>query len=109
MFKPKVNKLKKKLHHPKLGQPQLKQPHLKTTGGRYFWIWAHDGGRRYVIKGGVTQEEAYERGLRVLQCPFDVVPLDTINVAEASRRLKGMDLDTTCDLQASVKRVRHNI
>ena len=86
----------------------------------YYWIVTQDdAGKDYIVSGGATEDEARQRGMEMLGgLDFDIKRLPTIDMATASRMIKGERLLRTHSLtdasrraghERSIKKIRHRI
>ena len=81
------------------------------TRRNYYWLTATepDTGKPYLIYGGVTEEEARQKGLEVLGgLDFDIRSLPTKNLASASEMIHGRRLDETHNLREASRRIGHD-
>jgi len=76
----------------------------------YYWLTARDEtGKPYLIYGGMTEDEARQKGLEMLGgTDFQIKRLPTRNLARASSLLKGGRLEQTHSLKEAGKRIGHN-
>lgn len=72
----------------------------------YWWVWALENGRYHIWGPFGSDDEAYRRGFEKFTGEFEVVPLDTKDEAEASRRLRARLLNQT-NVDTAFKRFRH--
>jgi len=78
------------------------------VGRNYYWLVCDYEGRRTLIYGGGTEEEARQKGLEMLPgIDFKIEALPTRNMASASRMLKGNRLEQTHSLTKATERLRH--
>ena len=72
----------------------------------YWWVWAEYDGEPHVLGAFHREREAEERGMAKFNCPFEVVELDTKDMAEAKRRLKAIALERTSNLPYAMRPMR---
>jgi len=75
----------------------------------HYWIIANKEGQTVLIYGGLSENEATQKGYQELDCYFEVKPFPTKDIAAASRMLKGEKLHDTQDLSESLRRLKHTI
>jgi len=76
----------------------------------YYWLRATepDSGRPYLIYGGLTEDEARQKGLEMLGgIDFKIDKLRTRNLALASSQVKGGKLERTHSLKKASERLGH--
>lgn len=90
---------------------KTRQGYIQPKNGKriYYWIWADDNGRHMVLGAFATEDEAFSAGINRLKCPFEVVPLGTMEKSKATASLKGRYLlhDEDSDIKSALKRVKH--
>lgn len=74
---------------------------------KYYYIRAYYNGRLIVIGPKSTEEEAYRTGYEKLDCPFDVIELDTKDRKRATAHFKERRLEETGDLGLALRRAKH--
>ena len=76
--------------------------------GYYYWITARDEGKSYLIYGGLSEQEARDKGLEMLGgIDFKIKRLRTRNQQRASAMIKGGKLEETHSLKEAGKRIGH--
>ncbi len=97
-----------KLHHPKI---QHKDGVVdKTTPNRlYYWIWAETDERRIVWGAYKTYQEAQRIAASKLNCPFEIIELNTRDESMASRILRARLLKESGDINSTFERFSHQI
>lgn len=75
----------------------------------YYWLTGYDQeGKRFLIYGGATEDEARRQGLEMLSgMDFQIKALPTRHLPTASRMLKGGILEKSHDLHKATRRLRH--
>ena len=75
-----------------------------------FWVWAMHQGKPVVFKPSyTTEEEASEYGFSKLGSNFEVIPLDTKDVVQATRAIKRIIFERTSSLDTALQRARHKL
>jgi hypothetical protein len=97
-----------KMHHPKI-QHRGDNPDRTTVNRKYFWIWAEGTGRRIVWGAYNTRQEAERIAASKLNCPYEVVELNTRDEGQASRILRARMLGDTGDIDGSFQRFSHKM
>ena len=83
---------------------------IKHTSKRlYYWIVgeSEESGKRMIYGYRNTESEAKQVANRIRNAVCKVVPLDTKDDKEASRRIRAMVLDETQSIDESFKRFKH--
>ena len=76
----------------------------------YYWLVANLEGNTYLVYGGVTEEEARQKGFDTLSgVNFEIRKFPTRDQSSASSMLKGHTLNETRSLKKATKRLRHKI
>lgn len=73
----------------------------------HYWLVTQTSGKTVLIYGGITEKEAYDKGLRKLDGFFEVIALPTRDVAKASQMYKGRRLEAGDGLDQSMERLQH--
>lgn len=84
---------------------------MEISRRKYYWIRATEPGtgKPYLIFGGVTEEQARQKGLEELGgLDFQIVPLPTRNLSAASAFVRGKRLEETHSLRRASQRIGHN-
>ena len=97
-----------KVHHSKI-QHQGSVADKTTPSRTYFWIWAEtENGRRIVWGAYQSYNEAQRVGASKLNCPFEVIELNTRDEGTASRILRARLLnESNGNIEESFKRFSH--
>ena len=76
----------------------------------YWWVWATHEGRPVVFKPPyTTEDEASEYGFSKLGSNFEVIQLNTKDVAQATRAIKRIIFERTSSLDTAMLRARHDL
>lgn len=90
--------------------PMPKSYRMPHIGGDYFYIACKgDKGQMVLLGPYGTEAAAYELGGTRLNTSFKVIPFDTRDRDEATRRFKHMILHETSDLAYALRRMSHQI
>lgn len=81
----------------------------EPRGRTFYWIVAYDQGKTIVLAGDYDQATAERKGYEQLDCQFELVGLDTVDITRASRILKARKLAETHDLRESLERMKHQV
>ena len=76
----------------------------------YFWVVARDAetGKRYLVVGGDTEDEARRQGLELLGgVDFEIKEFNTRDINRASSFLRGQRLAQTHSLKEASRRIGH--
>ncbi len=78
--------------------------------GPYWWVTGKIDGKMQLLGKYDSEEEADDMGFKAFKnSPYEKYLLTTSNRSEAVRRLKHVLLDSTGDLQESIKPFHHTI
>ena len=88
----------------RVGRPQRKNKQI------YYYLYAKNGddGRPLISGPYDTSSEASNVAYSNNVEEFDVIPLNTRNQAEATRRIKGMRLNEGVDLNYAATKFKHD-
>ncbi len=97
--------MENRIYHPKIDHRNIKYNPRRT----YYWIVGEsdETGRRMIYGYRNTESEAKQVANRIRNAVCRVIPLDTRDDKEASRRIRAMVLDETGDIDESFKRFKH--
>jgi hypothetical protein len=100
------------VHHRSFPRPN--HPSVQHTGGersiqKYYWIWAMSNKTGAAIIYGYRNSELEARKVadRITNAECEIVPLDTKDEGEASRRIRAMKLGKSNDVDSMLKRFKH--
>lgn len=77
----------------------------------YYWLVTRDPGtgQPYLIYGGITEDEARQKGLEMLSgIDFEIRGLRTRNMARASAMVRGTRLEASHSLKEASRRIGHD-
>ena len=76
----------------------------------YYWLLTKDEtGKPYLIYGGVSEDEARQKGFEMLSgLDFEIKSFPTRSQSTASQLCKGNKLESTHSLHESARRLGHN-
>ena len=75
----------------------------------YYYIFCKVDGRVALLGPHNSPDEAYGIATSKLNTPYEIIPMNTRDRGEATRRLRMILLDRTSDLSASLSRMKHSI
>lgn len=106
-------------HHADLSQVYKRLPvnlpkmptkyRLPKLSGEYWYIACKLNGRMVLLGPYDTENEAYEIGSSKLNTAYEVIPMNTKDRSEATRRLRHRILNETSDLGRSLRRMKHRV